>query len=72
MKGHRYAPRDTSSGVGANWFEQPDAWHALADYQAAVKDIPPEQRPAFSVDDWRDEYAQPITPAWASDDGGGA
>lgn len=66
--GHRYAPRDPNewAGPGANWFEDPDAQHALADYSAAMRDRDPNaDRPPFSVDDWRTPDAQPTHPAWA-------
>jgi hypothetical protein len=66
-RGHRYDPDRPWGGTAANWFEDPDAIHALNDYGAAVRDLPPEDRPDFAMDDWRDGYAQPTTPAWASD-----
>jgi hypothetical protein len=68
-RGYRYDPDGYSQGgPGSNWWESPDAVHALNDYGAAVRDMDPAERPPFALDDWRDSNAQPTTPDWASDE----
>jgi hypothetical protein len=64
--GYRYNPDPSRWGVtGSNWYEDPDAQHAMNDYGAAVSGTPLEDRPPFAVADWRTADAQPTHPSWS-------
>ena len=66
MTGHRYDPDRGWGSVGSNWYDDPDATHAMNDYSAAMRDLDPEaDRPPFDVTDWRTADAQPTHPSWS-------